>query len=468
MGTSYIPGPDLSGISDIGEAIAALIDPNRGRREAIENMLLANPDIGQGLAAAQREAQREFESRVQDPAIAADVDVEIPTPNVLERFGFKPEQTEELLGAFPENEAERLGIEQKNLNIARLQAESQRQELLASMATNKYTERVASSLNEQGIPELSALSQAVELTLGIKLNQTQKTYLGRWIQHLEGLKETNPFEYRRALAAMNSEAFLTDLQRREQFDIAREGLAIERARLSLQEMIAGLESATDSTDQQLKIFDLTLEAEKNLDTQLDRMSAAIDEGSEEEKRIGIIRANEAAALVRALSPGAAGIAVDVGKKGFISGKIKGIRLTRLAPGSLAMPLAIRYEQLLSVFEGADPTTTSFESLQESLLNSVEGREFLSALTPNERSKFLVDAQARHGAIQLSEEAEVELPTAELSPEETTERIAELELILREGVEGGHSIRERIDARKELARLKTQAAPLKRFPGGVGG
>ena len=53
MGTSFIPGPDLSFIGDIGKTIAQLIDPGREKREQVEEFFLGNPDVGKQFAIAQ-------------------------------------------------------------------------------------------------------------------------------------------------------------------------------------------------------------------------------------------------------------------------------------------------------------------------------------------------------------------------------------------------------------------------------
>jgi len=394
MGTSFIPGPDLSFIGDIGRSIGQIIDPNREQREQVEAFFLQNPEIGQQFALAQREAERQFQA--DPPQDVGDARVETVVPNVLEQFGFKLDDTQQLLSAFPESPEERLSLAREKAGLPALQVEAEVATLRESIATSNYRQNLAASLDAKGIPELQASQAAAEATLGTKLSDFQKDYLAKWRVHLEQLRESNPFEFRRALAAMNSPEFLRDLQHREE-------LAARGEELNVRARLAEIEAAQGSADRDLKVFGLGLDAQDNLDTQLDRLELALEKGKEDITLLAIDRVNEAAALIRAVSPAGATFAIDPGKRKFLTGRLKGVSFTRLAPGSLSIPLAWQYERLLDDFRKASSGT--FESLQQILAVDAEGRAFLGELTPQERSKFWSDARQVFGAFDAAEIAE---------------------------------------------------------------
>lgn len=395
MGTSFIPGPDFGFIGDIGQSIAQIIDPGKERRQQVEEFFLANPQIGAQFASAQREAERQFQAA--PPPDVGVAGVEGVVPNVLEQFGFDSDAAQQLLSAFPESPEERDVLRREKAGLPALQIEADLAALREGIATSNYRQNLAAALDAKGIPELQATQAAAEAALGAKLGDFQRDYLAKWRTHLEGLKESNPFEFRRALAAMNSPEFLRDLQHREE-------LALRGEELDIRQSLAGLEAAQGAADRDIKLFGLTLDAQENLDTQLDRLTAALETGEEADKALAIDRVNEAAALVRAVSPAGATFAIDPGKRKFFTGRLKGIRFTRLAPGTLAVPLAIQYERLLSIFEQATGPTT-FEQLQQQLVEAEEGRAFLGELTPQERSKFFTDAQQVFGSLDAAEIAE---------------------------------------------------------------
>lgn len=385
MTAPIIPGPG----QDIGAAlgnivglIRKIVDPGREERDRVEQFFLANPEIGQQFAAAQREQVRAFET---SPDIAK-AGVSVPPPNVLQPFGFDVGQTEQVLGAFPENEAERLGNLRRQAGIERFTVEAELAVLREKAETSKLGARLALARSAEGVPELTASREAIEETLGAELNENQLNYLGQWNKYLEELKVSNPFEFNRALIAMSSPEFLRDIQFREE-------LALRRSALEIEQDIAALGDQPTS----IELFKLNLDAQNNLDTQLDRWREALESGSEEEKAIALQRINEAAALVRAISPVGAQFAVDPGKRGFLTGRLRGFRVTRLAPGTLSVPLAVQYERLLGVFEAADPSTP-FAELRVQLTQDPQGAAFLGALSPREIAKFWADAQAQLGGL----------------------------------------------------------------------
>ena len=396
--TGFIPGPDLSGIGQIAGLIKQLISPDDPREREIEEFFLQNPEVGQQFASAQREAERQFES---DPPLKdiGDAAIENVTPNVLEQFGFSPDKTQQLLSAFPETGQERLDQARIKAGLPALQVESEISTLRENIATSGYREKLTSALDAKGIPELAATQAAAEAALGTDLSNFQKDYLAQWRTHLEGLKESNPFQYRRALAAMNSPEFLRDLQFKEE-------IALRGEELDVRGRLAEIDAAQGSAEQELKLFGLGLDAQKNLDTQLETLERVLKEGEEADKALAIDRVNEAAALIRAVSPAGATFAIDPGKRKFFSGRLKGIRFTRLAPGTLAPTLAVQYERLLSIFEQATGDTT-FEGLQQQLVEDADGRAFLGELTPQERSKFLSDAQQVFRSLDIAEFEPVE-------------------------------------------------------------
>ncbi len=111
-----VPPPQIAGaLSSIGQLIGTLIDPNKQRREQIENMLLQNPEIGAALAAQQEQEELQgrqavaeltgLEGEVQAPegipVEAPEITgVEARPANVLEGYGFSPEQAEQTLRPF--------------------------------------------------------------------------------------------------------------------------------------------------------------------------------------------------------------------------------------------------------------------------------------------------------------------------------------------------------------------------------
>ena len=446
MGTGFIPGPDFSFIGKLGQSIAQLIDPGAERRGQVEELFLTNPDVGIQFAAAQRELERQFQADPpQDVGNAAVLNV---VPNVLEQFGFKLDDTQQLLSAFPETSDERLAQARAKAGLPSLQAEAEAAKLSESIVTSGYREKLVVALDAKGIPELLASQAAVEGALETKLSEFQKDYLDKWITHLKGLEQSNPFEFRRAMAAMNSKEFLRDIQHREE-------LALKGEQFDFRKSLADIEAAQGSADRDLKIFGLGLDAQDNLDTQLDRLEKAFEKGTEEEKNLTILRVNEAAAIVRAVSPSGAAFAVDPGKRKFFSGRLKGVRLTRLAPGSLSIPIAIQYERLLGVFEAADPGTP-FETLQQQLLQDSEGAAFIGGLTPSERAKFFTDAQAQHGAIQLGQqEPPAQRPGEELSDEELNTEITRLKTEIKASSAETLSFEARLKLRDDLRKFESE-------------
>ncbi len=394
MGAQFIPGPDFSGLARLGAGIGKILNPNREREEQIQEFFLQNPIEGAQFAAAQRELERQFEA---NPNIG-DASVDIPVPNVLEQLDIDRDKTLQILAAFPESGQERLEQARQRAGLSELQVRSEVATLNQNIAESGYRQKLTTALDERGIPELAATQAAAEAVLGAELSQFQQNYLSRWRLHLEGLKDSNPFEYRRALAAMNSPEFLRDLQ-------FRESLALQGRELDVRGRLAEIEAAQGSADRDIKIFGLTLDAQENLDTQLDRLQEALKGGEEADKELAIDRVNEAAALVRAVSPPGATFDVDPERKTFFSTNIKGIRFTRLAPGTLSVPLAVQYEGFLNVFESATGEVT-FEELQQQLVQSRDGTAFLGELTAQERTKFFSDAQQLFKRLESAEGQEV--------------------------------------------------------------
>lgn len=404
MGTSFIPGPDLSFIGDIGKSISQIIDPGRERRQQVEEFFLANPEIGQQFAAAQREAERQFQAN--PPADVGDARVEGVVPNVLEQFGFDPGQAQQTLKAFPESAAERLGPERETAELIKLRTE---------MAKNNYSQVIIQSLLSGDVPNLEALQAGAKAVFGRDLAKAETQRLDDWNQHLESLRETDPSRFIRAVMATANPNFLQDLQHRET-------LALRERELNEATRIANIEATQDAGERELKIFDLIFDAQTKVDARVKNLTEVLETGTEEEKLIAIMSVNESTALVRALSPMGAPFVIDPGKRGFWNNRLKGIRLTRLAPGTLSLPHARAYEILLGKFEAADPGS-SFEAIMEQLNEDEDAVAFLSSLTPVEGSKFFADAQARIGALQLAQQVEEDQPTP-TSFEEERKRIRE--------------------------------------------
>ena len=225
--------------------------------------------------------------------------------------------------------------------------------------------------------------------------------------------------------------------------------------LSGKPMIAyTIEAAQGSADRDLKVFGLGLDAQVNLDKQLDRLELALDKGKEDITLLAIDRVNEAAALIRAVSPAGATFAIDPGKRKFISGRLKGISFTRLAPGTLSIPLAWQYERLLDDFRKS--STGTFESLQQILSVDQEGRAFLGELTPKELAKFWSDSRQVFGAFDAAAaEPTRQEPGTELSDEELITEITRLKEEIKTSSAETHSFEARLKLRDDLRKIESE-------------
>lgn len=521
---TYIPGPDFSGLAQLGQAIGQIINPGAQKEKEVEDFFLANPQIGAQFAAAQREAERQF---VESPPIdVGDASKRDLVPNVLEQFGVSSEKAQQIFKAFPESSEERLSGVKEQAELVRLRTE---------MAKNKYSQTIISSLTSRDVPNLQALQQSSELVLGTKLNEAQTQRLEEWSRYLEGLKESDPGQYIRAVMATASPKFLEDLQSREQLELGRDELSlrgelgraglrlekedqdlrreiaeadrelrarglslderktdlqerfgerglklderrvrvsegqlsIEERNLKLREKAAELQSISDSADRQLRIFDLTMEAQNNLDDALDRLSTALDEGSESEKEVAIQRANEASAMVRALSPSQGRVEFDPGGRGFITGRLKDVLFTRLAPGTLDVGMRAQYENFIGVFQEADPGS-SFAEMFQQFRESESGQEFFGGLTEQEKGKFTLDAQAQFGAIaRAQQEGERGLPPVDsLSDKSLAASIERVSKILETATPATHDFRARLDLQRRLTDLRREATRRRGFGGAL--
>jgi len=492
MGTGYIPGPDIGGaLAQLGQGIADILNPNAERDREIENLVLTEPEIGKAFAAAQREAQREFEAQsqelLQDPSRVADVDVQVEPPNVLSRYGFDQAKTEELLKIYPEDEAERLANFRREEGVARLQAESEAMALKAKISTDRFQSRLAKAKSDLNIPELEAYSSLLKTDLDIDLSEEGKDRLSRWIQLTTELAESDDpkdqAEFRRLQFAMNSEAFLRDIQfkesigldrerlglGREQLELEKGRLGLERERLSFQQNLAEIDTAKDFADRQIKIQDLKFKAQDKFNIEQRLLNEALAEGTQEAITAAIVGFNNAAAQLRSLSPEGTSLAVDakVGAGGFLwlGKKIKGVRLTVLAPGNMHVSRRFRYEQFMDAFASADPDTPFAEDMQL-ILDNPEGVAFIESLTPEQRNKLMSDAQRIHGAEELARRAEVR---AEEGKEtvgkevELKEEMAKIDLELNQIPRGQRDSEKAIALRRRKVQLSIELQKLRAAP-----
>ena len=404
MGAQFIPGPDIGGsLASIGQSIGQILDPNRERREQVEELFLTNPQILQQFAEAQREAERQFNEN--PPVGVGDAALENVAPNVLEQFGHSLSQTKQILAAAPETGKERLRGVQERADLA---------EAEARISESNLRTNLANARDARGIPGLQATEEFFKLSLGTDLSDAQSQALADYNVILEDLRETNPAEFGRAIAAQVSPQYLTDIRRAEELQIRRDELALRGQEIDLRNRLAEISGASSDADRFLKTMNLRLDAQTKMNALVKDLNTAFEDGTEEEKELAMFTVNQAVALSRALNPSGLTFQVSPGDRRFLSGNLKNFRLEGLAPGNIPLELKIEYEQALAKFETA-PRDEPFESFMTRFLQLPAGTAFLAKLEQHDPSRQLglvgaFNAQAQQ-QFQTISNAPTELPEA---------------------------------------------------------
>jgi hypothetical protein len=293
----FIPPPQIGQIlASLGSSLAGIIDPNRGRRKEIENFLLQNPEIGASLAAQQEQEEAQgrqavaeltgVEGEVQTPE---GLPVEAPTitgveaapANVLEAYGFNPEQARQALRPFR-------GMAQ----VASAQQQLQ-------IAETTFNSRVFQRAAQQGTPE--ALADA----------QLAVANRDRWLAGLDErrARTVQPYIDKVLLDSMSSDPDVRAEAQRVQsilLDPNIEGLRLravdqllEFQQLGLQDKIAQMQQGQNDLENTLRVLDV----EVGITNELADLLGQMEDADKETRRALASQFNRLSLQRSALSPG---------------------------------------------------------------------------------------------------------------------------------------------------------------------